>query len=122
MNKLGYTKVEILIIVVLLGVVAFITINKASYAFAIDSSSAVNEVKNLIKLQAEDYASDHLTIFDETNSTFISVSDLIDEGYLIANDQGLITNPADPNKSFNDNKIKLEYNKDNNTVVATVLD
>lgn len=122
LNQLGYTKVEILVIVVLLGVVAFITINKTSYAFAIDNTKAVEEVKNLIEIQAEDYALEHLDLFDETETTFISVSDLVDSGYLITNDRGLVTNPADSNKSFNDNKIKLEYNKDKNKVVATLVD
>ena len=43
LNKFGYTKVEVLIIVVLLGVVAFITINSTSYAFAIDTTDSVKE-------------------------------------------------------------------------------
>ena len=122
LNQLGYTKIEVLVIVVLLGFVAFITINKTSYAFAIDGSNAVNEVKNLIEKQAEDYALDHLDLFQEVSTTFINVSDLIEQGYLIANDSGLITSPADPKKSFNDDKIKLEYNQDNQSVIASLVD
>ena len=53
LNQFGYSKIEILVIVLLLGVVAFITINQTSYAFAIDNSSAVEETKGLIELQAE---------------------------------------------------------------------
>ena len=48
LNQFGYSKIEILVIVLLLGVVAFITINQTSYAFAIDNSSAVEETKGLI--------------------------------------------------------------------------
>jgi len=122
LNKLGYTKIEILVIVVLLGLVAFITINKTSYAFAIDNGSAVEQVKNLIELQAEDFGLDNLNLFNETDTTFINVSDLINSGYLIANSNGLITNPADVNKSYNNNKIKLEYDRLKNEVKATLID
>ena len=51
MDKLGYSKIEILIVIILLGIVAFITINKTSTAFAIDKTGAVNEVKYLIEIQ-----------------------------------------------------------------------
>lgn len=123
LNKLGYTKIEILVIVILLGVVAFITINKTSYAFAIDNSDATNEVKKLIEIQAEDYALDNASVlFKETNTTFISVADLVEEGYLIGNNEGLITNPADTTKNYNSNKIKLEYEEEQNKVIATLVD
>lgn len=122
MNKYGYTKVEILIIVILLGLVAFITINRTADVFAIDSSKAVLEVKSLIEVQAQDYAIDHLNIFDEVDTTFILVDDLVKNGYLMGNDEGLITNPTDTNQNFNENKIKLEYNRDKNEVSATFVD
>jgi len=122
LNKLGYTKVEVLVIVVLLGIVTFITINKTSYAFAIDESGAVNEVKGLIEKQAEEYALDNLDLFKESNTTFINASDLVDHGYFITDESGLITNPADASKNYNDSKIKLEYDKDKNKVIATLID
>lgn len=122
LNQFGYTKVEVLIIIVLLGIVAFITINKTSYAFAIDHTKDIETFKNLIEIQAEDYAMEHLDLFVESNTTFISVNDLIDSGYLITNDNGLVTNPVDTDKNYNDHKIKLEYNKDKNEVIATLAD
>lgn len=122
MDKLGYSKIEILIVIVLLGIVAFITINKTSTAFAIDESDAVNEVKYLIEVQAEDYALANTTLFDETNTTYISVDDLIEAGYLMGNDSGLLTDPTDSSKNLNDTKVRLEYDKDNNNVTATVVD
>ena len=104
LNQFGYSKIEILVIVLLLGVVAFITINQTSYAFAIDNSSAVEETKGLIELQAENYAIDNLDLFKETTTTYISVNDLVENKYLIGNDEGLITNPSDSSKNYNDNK------------------
>ena len=122
LNQCGYSKIEILVIVLLLGVVAFITINQTSYAFAIDNSSAVEETKGLIELQAENYAIDNLDLFKETTTTYISVNDLVENKYLIGNDEGLITNPSDSSKNYNDNKIKLEYNAEKNKVVASFID
>lgn len=121
LNKLGYTKIDVLIVVVLLGVVAFITINKTSYAFEMDNRKAVAEYINLIELQAEDYAMDNLSLFKETDTTYISVDDLVENKYLIGNENGMITDPTDTNKFYNSNKIKLEYNKDKNSVKATFI-
>ena len=122
MNKRGYTKIEILIVIILLGVVAFITINKTSYAFAVDENEAIDEVKYLIEVQAEDYALANTTLFEETNTTYISVEDLIEAGYLVGNEEGLLTNPTDSSKNFNSAKVRLEYNASENNVTATVVE
>ncbi len=122
MNKLGYSKIEILVVIVLLGIVAFITINKTSYAFEVDEGKAVEEVKYLIEIQAEDYALANTSLFEETNTTYISVDDLIEAGYLAGNEEGLLTDPTDTSKNLNDKKVKLEYNADKNNVTATVVD
>ena len=122
MNKLGYSKIEILVVIVLLGIVAFITINKTSYAFAVDGTEAVDEVKYLIEVQAEEYALANTSLFEETNTTYISVDDLIEAGYLVGNEAGILTDPTDTSKSFNDKKVRLEYNESENNVSATVVD
>ncbi len=121
LNKFGYTKVELLVIVVLVGIVAFITLNQASYTFAIDNTDAVNDVIGLIEMQAKDYAMDNLNLFDKTETTYITVNDLVDKSYLIGDDKGQITSPADSSITYNDNKVKLEYNKEKKSVVATLI-
>lgn len=122
LNELGYTKIEILVIVLLLGVVAFITINQTSYAFSLDSNKSIAETKKLIEMQAEEYAIKNTELFKEGNTTYITVNELVENHYLIGNNEGLVTNPADISKSFNDNKIKLEYNQEKNEVKATLVD
>ena len=122
LNKFGYTKVEVLVVVVLLGIVAFITINSTSYAFAIDTTDSVKEVKSLIEKQAEEYALDNLDLFKEADTNYILVSDLVDNGYMMANSDGMVTSPDNSGKTFNDNKIKVEYNKESNKVEATFID
>ena len=122
LNKLGYTKIELLIIVILLGIVAFITINKTSYAFTSDDQTAVEEIQNLIELQAEDYAMDNLEIFSENKTTFITVNDLVENKYMVGNEKGEVLNPSNPEESYNENKIKLEYDAEKNKVLATFID
>lgn len=122
LNEFGYTKFELLVVVLLLGIVAFITINHTSYAFAIDKSSNIKEIKRFVEIQAEEYAENHLEIFKETNTTFVTVGNLVEKDYLIGNEQGLFIDPLDSSKNYNDNKIKLEYNKDKKEVKATYVD
>ncbi len=122
LNEWGYTKVEILIIIVLLGVVAFITINETSYAFTTDEREGINEIKKLAENQAKEYAMDHLEIFKETNTTFINIGVLVENGYMLGNEDGLVTDPTDTNKNYNDSKIKLEYDKEREKVKATFED
>lgn len=122
LNKFGYTKMEVLVVAVLLGIVAFITINSTSYAFAIDTTDSVKEVKALIEKQAEEYALDNLDLFKEADTNYILVSDLVDNGYMMTNSDGMVTSPDNSGKTFNDNKIKVEYNKDSNKVEATFID
>lgn len=122
LNKFGYTKMEVLVVAILLGIVAFITINSTSYAFAIDTADSVKEVKTLIEKQAEEYALDNLDLFNEADTNYILVSDLVDNGYMMTNNDGMVTSPDNSGKTFNDNKIKVEYNKDNNKVEATFID
>ncbi len=122
LNKKGYTKVEVLVMVVLLGIVAFIVINKTSYAFEMDQTRNTNEVKRLIEEEAKGYAEKNLSLFKETDTTFINVNYLIEAGVMHGNEEGLVIDPADITKNFNQSKIKLEYNKEKNEVKATFVD
>lgn len=122
LNEFGYTKFELLVVIFLLGIVAFITINRTSYAFAPDKVSSVNEIKKLVELQAEEYAAKHLELFNETNTTYLTVGLLVEKDYLIGNEEGLFIDPIDSNKNYNNDKIKLEYNKETKEVKATYVD
>ena len=96
-------------------------VNKTSYAFAIDNTETINDIKNIIEIQAEDYAMDHLEIFSEVDSTYINVDDLVENGYMIGNNKGLIIDPSDNKTTLNELKIRLDYNKDANQVEATLM-
>ena len=79
-------------------------------------------MKNLIEVQAVDYAMDNLDIFKDTDSTFVSVDELVKKGYLMGDSDGLIKNPQDTNKNFNDSKVKLDFDRDKKQVEASLGD
>ena len=47
---------------------------------------------------------------------------MLEAGYLIANDNGLFTDPTDSSKNLNDSKIRLDYDESKNDVTAVVTD
>jgi len=121
LNEFGYTKFEVLVVVLLLGIVAFITINKTSYAFEIDKTTNTKEMIKLIEIQAKEYALDNLDLFKDSETAYISVNNLVEGRYLPSNSKGLVVDPSDSSKSYNESKVKLEYNKDKNEVLATFV-
>ena len=40
---------------------------------------------------------------------------------MIGNEEGLVLDPTDSNKNYNENKVKLEYNPEKNEVQATFV-
>lgn len=93
----------------------FIVVNKISYAF--DNTYDINEFYNntidTIKKSAVAYGEKNIALFNENNTIYIKVQDLIDNDFLIPNENGNITNPLKENETLNSNivKIKLENEK-----------
>lgn len=84
-NKNGYTVIELMVVIAVVGVFAFVAINKASYAFS-DKVDAENELLNQkvknIETQAKRYGEENLELFEEGKTIYIRVKDLIDNNYL----------------------------------------
>lgn len=111
-NNRGYTVVELIVVILVVGVIAFVCINKASYAFS-DQEIAVTELMEqkieLIEKQAIKYGEDNKDLFEESKTIYIRLIDLIENKYLLNNSDSEINN---------NQKIKLEYKDDK--VIATV--
>lgn len=108
-NRNGYTVIEFIIVIAVVGIFAFVAINKASYAFS-DNTEAMKELEaqkiNLIENAAVKYGEDNKeTLFEESSSTYIRVVDLIDNNYLLT--------ATDDNIDINKNqKINLVLKED----------
>ena len=117
-NNKGYTVIELLIIIALVGVGAFIAINKASYAFPSTSSTnmLLETEENLVKKAATSYAENNKDIFKESNTSFIRVEDLADAGYLPTNAEGkvdlsFIKESLKIKMGLKDDKVKVTLEK-----------
>lgn len=106
-NKNGYTIIELMIVIVVVGVFAFVAINKASYAFS-DNEVALKELEeqkaSVIESAAKRYGEEHLDIFKGSDTTFIRVSDLVDNGYLLSDSEGNVSGDSSIKKTA---KIEL---------------
>lgn len=113
-NKNGYTIIELVIVLAVVGVFGFALLNKASYAFSDNAKAEENllaqKVKN-IEMQAEKYGEDHQELFEENNTAYIRVSDLIKAGYIRSQESNDVV------VSINDNK-KIELKLKDDKVIA----
>jgi len=105
-NKNGYTVIELVIVIAIVSVFSFVAINKASYAFSDKGSNDAvlkEQQTELIEKAAQKYGEAHSEIFEESDTTYIRVSDLISEDYLLNN----VINNFDKSQ-----KIKLTFRDD----------
>lgn len=121
-NKNGYTIVELIVLIVVLGIATFITINRVSYALSDDKSEVYKMQVKLIETQAQVYGN---TIKEELKNEgkTITVNTLVAENYLEADDdKGKVYDARDEMKTLNDKKIKISYNAENDTVEAKLIE
>lgn len=101
MNKKGFTFIELLAVIILIGIVIGIAIPSIRYADKKFHEKAYNTKVNLIKQAAEEYGDDYKEIIlystgaenytvggNTYHSTTITVEDLLNNGY-ITKDNGL---------------------------------
>lgn len=102
---------EIIGILILFTIAYFVAVNKASYAFAYDETSALYESKiNLINKMATLYGENNLTLFEEEDTIYITVANLVEKEYIIADDEaGNVKDPTSDVKNLNELKIRITY-------------
>lgn len=121
-NKNGYTVIDLVIVIAVLGVITFLTISKVSYALSDDKSEVYKLEVKLIETQAKAYGN---TIKEElkNESKTITVNNLIADKFLQPDDDnGKIKDPRDDAKTLNDKKIKLSYNAELDEVQVKYMD
>ncbi len=120
MKKNGYTIVELLVVIGVLGLVVLITLATTSYAFKDHSQEYYETRMNGIKKMAVLYGEKSETLKEEKNMV-ITVNDLVKEGYLHGDKAGKIADPRNSKGSLNGIKIKISID-DEGKVEATVID
>ncbi len=105
----GYTIPELIVVLVVLGLVSFMAINKASYAFVTEEPN--DETTKLILVKcATEYANSIKEELKGEKSRFVSSNDLITAGYLI--DEG----------DYKNFTLELTYDEASDAVLARIIE
>ncbi len=112
MKYLKDKKIMTLTIILLLFTIGyFIIVNKISYAFVndYDASFYHTQVIHIIEQGAKKYAQDHQEEFTEEEPIkYVTVQELIDNDYLIPDEDGNIKDPSEEEVTFNSRKIRIK--------------
>lgn len=108
LNNKGFTNIEIFTILLVFSVIYLVGIVNTSHAFSDETYQIAYDSKiNLIKTQAQSYAFENIDLFKEKDVIYIYVTDLIDQGYITADEDGNVINPLEVGETLNNLKIKL---------------
>lgn len=118
-KKNGYTYIDILMIIVVLGLVTLFTVPKLSHAFENNKDTLYNESLELYLNQATRYGNTIKDEVKENNSYIVSIKDLVDKGY-IGSTNGDVTDIRDGSSMLNI-KIHLIYDEEKDEVYAEVV-
>ena len=116
MKKNGYTLIELLIVVVVLGVVSFLTINKVSHSLVDNTDEIYKEDIYSILESAKVYGEANKETLMESSSMVITVQDLIDNDYVGCDDNGNYIYVRSDGATLNDLKIVISYDKENDKI------
>ena len=114
----GYTVKEILLISIITGTIFAMIFANTSYAFNDGSDKLYDtKIENILKL-AKTYG-EHSLELQEEKTMIVTVSQLVEEGYLLGNEDGNVLNPKNNNKNLNSLRILLKIDK-NNKITAKI--
>ncbi len=120
MKKNGYSAVELLIVIVLLGVITLGVVISTSNAFKDDAGEIYEETTYLILRQAELYGKNSSTL-EQEGVQIITVRDLVESKYYVSvNQEGNVVDPRNSKATLNGLKIKLV--KEGEEVKASLLE
>ena len=109
MQNKGYTILELIVVIIVVGIFSIVAINKASYAF-VDNDAITEETEEMILIKTSTaYASSILDTL-KTDDIYITGKDLVEAEYLV-DDEHIYTNV----------KLKLSYNKETGSPVVEIL-
>lgn len=119
MNSRGYTGKELLIVIAIMGLFTIGLVGATSNAFKDKTSDYYSEVEHAIEKQAALYGKE-LDALKEEGHLMITLDDVIDAGYFVADSEGNVVDPRNSSNTLNGVKIKLIYN--NGDVTAEVIE
>ncbi len=119
MNRNGYTIKQMLIVIIVLGVFTIGMLSFTSNAYKDRSVNYYDETIHVIEKQAALYG-ESMPEREKQGTIMITMKDLIDKGYYVADGDGNVVDPRNTKSNLNDLKIKLTYN--NGNIEAKVIE
>ena len=119
MNSRGYTGKELLIVMIIMGLLTITIIGTTSNAYKDKTSDYYSEMEHAIEKQAALYGGT-LNNLKEEGHLMITLDDVIEAGYFIADENGNVVDPRNSSNVLNGIKIKLVY--ENDKVTAEVIE
>lgn len=119
MNNRGYTGKELLIVIAVMGILTLTIIGSTSNAFKDKTNDYYIEMEHAIEKQAVLYGNT-LNNLKEEGHLMITLADVIEAGYFVADENGNVVDPRNSKNVLNGIKIKLTY--ENEKVKAEVID
>lgn len=112
MKKNGYTIPELLVIIIVVGLIALISITQVSYAFSeINNTEKQKEdVKLVVEQATEYYAKNNKEKFAKEEPSYIYAKEVAQAGYLFEKEE------------YNTMKIKITYHQITETFETKVID
>ena len=100
---------EMIAILALFTIIYFVAANRVSYAFSDDGLKKLYDNKiALIDKMAKMYGENNQDLFEEDDTLYITVKELAEKGYLLADDEdGNVKDPMSEVKTLNDIKIRI---------------
>lgn len=121
MNKNGYTTIELLVVIGVLGIFTIVILASTSYAYKDRSVIYYDQIVSMAEKQAVMYGNT-LANLKEEGTLVITLGDLVDNGYYVADgEDGKVKDPRNSKDSLNGMKIKLIY-KENGNIKAEVIE
>ena len=111
---------KIVTILVVFTISYFAIVNKISYAFEnnYDLNGAYDKRIETITTCAEAYGTANFEDFNDEGLMYITVQNLIDNGYLVPNEDGIILNYLNDTETLNNKKIRIKH--ENNKITAEI--
>lgn len=122
MKKNGYTALEMLVVIIVLGVFTIGILSATSYAYQDRSVGYYEEIEHVIEKQAKLYGTT-LNNLKEEGNLVITLNDLVNAGYYVADDnEGNVIDPRNSKSTLNGLKIKITYENDGNISAKVIED
>ena len=122
-TKNGYTVIELVVIIILLGIATLLITLNMTKIFKDDSEEVYEEQIMAILAKGKEFGNENLEeLQNSENGITITVNRLIEDGFLTADKNGNLINPKNKKTKLNDLKILITYDESNEIIKTEIIE